>query len=268
MGHQTSISFPAGGHAVHAIVQHGRVVERTVQDIASAGPLRDARLRLLRALQLFDELRRDVDAFKRTPEAVPEVQVKPASDGAQLFHLVRKPVYPPDWSLRVGEIANHLRGSLNYLAFQLVLFGSGPHNRMRDVEFPISDRSSGWRKWRDARLPGVHKNLLDHVDSLQPFEDARHPLAVLRDLSDRDRHRLRLPCCGMIEFPGFIFVCENDSEIRGVTMRLGQDGCTMTGDVSVIRRGDEDRVFVDVVSCPPGPFTGTFRRRWASQSID
>jgi hypothetical protein len=107
------------------------------------------------------------------------------------------------WATLVGDIVHNLRSSLDHLVHQLVIAnGKEPAS---SNQFPICDTESGYDRevTQKKRLIGVATHDAARVRETQPFVRAGRyrgtappriqPLAQLRDLSNRDKHRLLLP---------------------------------------------------------------------------
>jgi hypothetical protein len=101
---------------------------------------------------------------------------------------------PPDWSLQVGDIVHNLRSSLDAVTYALSVHHSGvPSDRVaRDIQFPLVDTPSEWAsKKKHVRL--VKADVQDLIELAQPYHRTdprfKHPLSVLRDLSNIDKHR-------------------------------------------------------------------------------
>jgi hypothetical protein len=114
------------------------------------------------------------------------------------FRITAEVLKEPDtdrWGILLGELIHNLRCVLDHLLWQLVLLNGGaPTN---EHQFPIE--STGEKYWaakggtRLRRLVGVADEHRALIDSLQPYRRAHvegtHPLAVLADLSNTDKHR-------------------------------------------------------------------------------
>jgi hypothetical protein len=102
--------------------------------------------------------------------------------------------------LEIGEIAHNLRSALDHLVVQLVV-DNGRDPESTRTQFPIFLREDDYRQkrgrrpaHREAMLDGVAKSNKTVIDGLQPYQAGprsarRHPLWLLREITDRDRHR-------------------------------------------------------------------------------
>jgi hypothetical protein len=96
-----------------------------------------------------------------------------------------------DLSLIYGDILSNLRGTLDYLIWQLVLaVGNQPTER---ASFPCVKRQADWRSVSGDRLRGVDPRWIGEIEKLQPYHEAEHPerhlLAVLDHNNNANKHR-------------------------------------------------------------------------------
>ncbi|MCO4273828.1 hypothetical protein NG701_05185 [Pseudarthrobacter sp. HLT3-5] len=132
-------------------------------------------------LQLDDELHMYLDL---DPIALVR-QIQP--DGETSVMAVQVTSQPPvSLSVLVGEIAHQLRSAVDHIACGLVLAaGNTPTRR---TSFPVC-------KTRPIRLAvdgGVSSEALTRVDDVQPYQQSEptaHPLYVLNELWNVDKHR-------------------------------------------------------------------------------
>jgi hypothetical protein len=107
-----------------------------------------------------------------------------------------------DWGLDVGDIGVNARSSLDFLVYQLAIANGVPPGKCVRTQFPIflnaADYRHGKRSHRERMLAGVAPKHKRFIDNLQPFQrgvqQARNdPLAILKALTDRDKHRDWVP---------------------------------------------------------------------------
>jgi len=100
---------------------------------------------------------------------------------------------PTLWSLMIGDALCNFRASLDHLAWQLVQVGQSPNpDNPHEVGFPIRLDDKGIRSILGQKLPGVGHRHLAIVRRYQPYNQSppsSHPLAILNDLSGKDKHR-------------------------------------------------------------------------------
>lgn len=106
---------------------------------------------------------------------------------------------PIAWSVVIGDIAHNYRSCLDQIAWALVTRGHTPpdaltYDAQGKVGFPIYRARKRFNKALARQLPGVRRADVATVRSYQPYHEgkrksARHALAVLRKLSNDDKHR-------------------------------------------------------------------------------
>jgi hypothetical protein len=119
-----------------------------------------------------------------------------------------------EWGVIVGDVAHNLRSALDHLVFQLAILNQEDPEGM-NTQFPIFRKEDdylavgnrGSRKGklsaRDSHLWGVADADKAIIDGLQPFNAGDrahlHPLAILNQISNRDKHRLVTASHGAME---------------------------------------------------------------------
>jgi hypothetical protein len=108
------------------------------------------------------------------------------------------PLYPVvEWGVVVGDLLHDVRSALDHAAYQLVASGrAATEETLRESQFPICDSKSTFDDAVPRRLAGVDRELLAVVEDAQPFQYhdvLNSPLHHLRELSNRDKHRLVTP---------------------------------------------------------------------------
>lgn len=161
----------------------------------SAEPsLRDVHLKLDWAEEHIRRLEQEVATYKRgrthTARIVPVSGTlrTDAGETSGRFDVVVTDVWPIPVTvpLLAGDVVHNLRASLDYLAWRLVeLSGSKPR---KDTSFPIKcERGRGL-----TIRPSVREDALQLVDEVQPYHSVdplKHPLRVLNELDNVDKHR-------------------------------------------------------------------------------
>jgi hypothetical protein len=121
------------------------------------------------------------------------------NEGAIVCRVQRSIEVDDGWSLIVGDAVHNLRGALDHLAWQLAKAFYGGREPTYDegpgIQFPIEPVRTKWagNKYRRSMLPADAAKL----ENFQPFNrDSTadgmrlpHPLIMLRDLSNADKHR-------------------------------------------------------------------------------
>lgn len=102
-----------------------------------------------------------------------------------------------DWGVDLGVIGFLARSALDHLVYQLALANGSDPEKDR-TQFPIFESADDYFKgrkksYRNRMLAGVAEPHRTIIDGYQPFHATRgvgtHPLALLRWLTDADKHR-------------------------------------------------------------------------------
>lgn len=134
---------------------------------------------------------------------VPAVEDQPEAQGYLVTAKLRYPP-PADLAHIVGDVLNNLQGTLDYLAYQLVLRENGTPDRTS--VFPIvkpskdglaEQRVNIFRRKKNDRGERValiaDQDVLALLRSVQPYHYgdrwADHPLALLKALNGESKHR-------------------------------------------------------------------------------
>lgn len=101
----------------------------------------------------------------------------------------------------VSDVVHNLRSALDQLVWALTIHHQrraprepvGKRCWWRNVQFPICRYESDWRSEETRRLQGIRSDLRRLIKEEQPFASGqdpdRHPLWVLQELWNRDKHR-------------------------------------------------------------------------------
>jgi hypothetical protein len=171
-----------------------------VTDVDLAGPM----MKLDRAEVHIDVLEGEVDAFLAQEPRPFDVrfEYEEAPDGSRSYlgRAVIRRAPPTSWALIAGDAIQNIRAALEYLVFQMTPTGD------ELPTFPICTTRKQFKSVAGSLrdLATDHRTLIKNV---QPFHDEypdQNPLAVLRDLSNRDAHRLLVT----------ILAARDDSETR------------------------------------------------------
>jgi len=193
----------------------------------SSADLTNARKLAKRAQDQFDALEASVNTF--LDDCGWYSEVAPDKNGWVL--RARIPQQPPeDWWLDLGELAGNARTALDHLVFQLAI-DSGSNPDESRTQFPIFEveddyLQGGKRSWRERMLAGVASRHRRIIDNAQPYKlgtgASNHPLALLRSLTDRHKHREQHVGAAYLErFTVLQMYGEGDARI-GMGMTIGQ----------------------------------------------
>jgi hypothetical protein len=130
---------------------------------------------------------------------------------------------PIEWGLLLGDIVHNYRSALDCIAWALVELGKRPPHTLteeeqRRVYFPICSTRTEFDKTRRIRLPGVEKAEVEIARSYQPYKAGRwlretHPFAVLRELSNNDKHRSVQPVLSVPASTHYKITYKRDCEV-------------------------------------------------------
>lgn len=100
-----------------------------------------------------------------------------------------------EWGLRIGECLHNFRSALDHVAWQFSLSHLGREPTEREatkIQFPLEDTADRFKKAKVRQF--VSPNHLAFMDVFQPYHSGSnaklHKLAILRRLSNLDKHRV------------------------------------------------------------------------------
>jgi len=139
-----------------------------------------------------------------------------------------------------GSYLDHLRGSLNYLTYQLAVLSLGEDPTLQgklnpeSVEFPIFDDSGKFGK--KNRIKQLPQKYFDRIEAVQPYHGGHNGLWILHELAREYRHRVIHPVAfhpfGKIDglFSDNLPPTAEDVDITytGGGFKHGQDLCSFT----------------------------------------
>ena len=154
--------------------------------LSFTGPLASPTAKLLRAnehlqaLIAIDEKLATVDCEV--------VFTEDAARGIGYF-VLHLPKCPAELSTVAGDCLHNLRSALDYLVWQLVLANPPQQPDGRNM-FPICSAAASFNgQVKRGRLQGLAAGAVEAVEKLQPFDAPHHPLALLDQLCNADKHR-------------------------------------------------------------------------------
>lgn len=153
-------------------------------------------LKLIRAEEHLQAFKSEVAQYLESQPY--ELKEDRDSDPGALLVTLRARNFPHGrWSVIIGDFVHNLRSALDHLAAQLVkAAGNDPiHDRRPKTQFPILTRrpnTPGGSPGVAVIAGGVSPAAASLVDFLQPYQlrnPTQHPLALLAELSNRDKHQ-------------------------------------------------------------------------------
>jgi hypothetical protein len=131
----------------------------------------------------------------------------------------------PSLSLFVGDAANNFRSALDYLVSEIAFIDGGGIDRPKSrSQFPLTSHSGYFRDNTGLMLEDVLDSHKTMIERFQPYRRWKsldfHPLGLLRDISDDDKHRLVVPAPVTAanlstQFPHWGHDCNFDGRVRG-----------------------------------------------------
>jgi hypothetical protein len=165
-----------------------------------ADPFRSAWLKLgwgvLHSYALYEEIRAYVAQLKPGDHFTTRTEYDAKAHCVKLVVDTVSPT-PDVWSLRLGDVVNNFRASLDHVAWQLVRRGTAwPLNKGREknVYFPIADSCEAFDERCKANLPGLLRRDKALIRLVQPYAGGkrnmwRHCLTPLPKMTSDDKHR-------------------------------------------------------------------------------
>lgn len=135
-----------------------------------------------------------IEEWKADPPSRPKVQGELADDNEQwLVRIKELPEFPPDWGPTIGDAIHNYRSALDVLIFELAFIDQGGRE-VSGTGFPLVLPDH----WNDPGIQAQIKHLTDThramVHECQPTaEDGPHPLVLLTQLANDDKHRTIQP---------------------------------------------------------------------------
>lgn len=108
-----------------------------------------------------------------------------------IYYVVSVEDVPPLLSSIVGDAIQNLRTALDYLAYQLVVVGTGSEPSDR-VYFPIFNSEKEYEAKKLGKIKGASEDAIKAIDSLKPYKGGNDLLWQIDKLNIVDKHRLLL----------------------------------------------------------------------------
>jgi hypothetical protein len=160
--------------------------------------LRDAWLKIERARTHLSSLDSEVTQFGNgTPYPVVTDRDEAGNTVAKVL-VAEQP--PPRMAAIVGDIVHNLRSALDYVAWQLVDANRG--NPGKHTSYPICSTPEKFELSGRAALYRATESAILAVRTSQPFTvdpPDTHPLAILEELDNHDKHRLLHVIAGVVD---------------------------------------------------------------------
>lgn len=162
-------------------------------------PLDGVNAKLTRVVASLERLHSDIRAFAALRPFTVRIEEHDRGDGQSEVHVIavdRRILWDVNINLLAGEIVYQLRSALDHTIHQLVL-ADGHGEKLagsRRHQFPIFETEVGYRTRAPAMIDGVSPSVGRLIKDAQPFAStlaaSAHPLWILQDLSNTDKHRV------------------------------------------------------------------------------
>jgi hypothetical protein len=158
-----------------------------------------------RAKQQFDDLRVEMDEFfnqEPKPHFSRGYFDAKTWEWIERFQVREEP--PLRFGVMLGDCLHNLRSALDHLICQVTMLDGGTIDDCATTQFPIiSESEAKFEAMAKRQIVGLSKRHRAMVKRAQPYragdEAWRHPLAILADLSNTDKHRLLNPTYSIIK---------------------------------------------------------------------
>lgn len=158
-----------------------------------------------RAKQQFDVLRHEIGAFS---DQDPEPHFSRGYFDTNTWEWIERfqvrEAPPLRWGVMLGDCVHNLRSALDHLICQLTLLDGGTVEDCARTQFPIASKcEEQFEAMADSRIPGLSPKHRAMVKLAQPYRAGdkawKHPLAILAELSNADKHRLLNPAVSIVK---------------------------------------------------------------------
>jgi hypothetical protein len=150
-----------------------------------------------RSVQLFDELRGEIGDYLNGEPGTDFSKGEFDTDTWEWLERYAARHPPIRWGVLLGDCVHNLRSALDHLICQVALLDGGTLEDCAKSQFPIASKSEEqFERMADRYLPKCfsekHRAM---VKEPQPFHAGgkaaeTHPLSVLADFSNADKHRM------------------------------------------------------------------------------
>lgn len=145
-----------------------------------------AQAKVVRARERLAELERQIGSAR---ESLWGLELDAVLEGAELVVRGRLPTEPLiERALTAGESVHHLRSALEYLIYEL----RGGTGERTNSGFPCADTPESFQR-QLPMIDGLGDDIISLVRERQPYrqdDPYAHPLWVLHELWNREKHRL------------------------------------------------------------------------------
>lgn len=182
-------------------------------------------LKLERAQAHIQAVRQQTVAFtERDPAPFgfrTEITDGPGNSRSYSLYAVVREAPPPELALPVGDAIQNMRSSLDHLAYQ---FATSKGRRSNKLQFPIFLDECRFKVLGPERMTSITGDERALIERVQPFNATDpatdNPLAILRKLSNLDKHRLLIPLITAVSATD-VWVASDNADIRWTHLEGG-----------------------------------------------
>lgn len=219
-------------------------------------PLDGCRLKVAQAIKDFDVLHGEIVGYAKA-NPYPIAIERELQSRTKVIKVGEPLVLPAEWGLRAGLCAYSARSALEHLVYELAAKCGGDPEREK-TQFPIAlnrdqyfkARRKRARSYRDKSLAGIDERWRKKIDEVQPYnhvsDPACHPLAVLGQLSNRDKHRTLSPAYGAIKTGRFVVSPTGPVSFRNIEIRETPDGIDVQAEIKKDRNPSRNTTILGV----------------------
>jgi hypothetical protein len=157
-------------------------------------PLDGARAKVKRAMHHVQNLKRDIEAFIDQNSYIARIEKDANTSTVRIIAKASGLSEPPiDFILLAGEVAHQLRSALDHAVYALCsLRYRRPPKHL--TQFPIFETAAGYKTRGRPKIKDIPRTASAYIKSVQPYHRRtakhQHPLWMLQDLNNTDKHRL------------------------------------------------------------------------------
>lgn len=177
-----------------------------------------------RARHHYDALTAAIDSYL----AIPPYRIDERLVGDERVLRASASTEPPlELALMLGDLVQNLRSALDHLAWAFAK--TAKRNPMRRTQFPILDKppKDFDRERQVLDIPEPVRRIMEAMQPYQQDDPIGHligmELATLRELSNRDKHRVLLLAESVV-LPSYVFTNTPAGEDSGVGFAIDSEG--------------------------------------------
>lgn len=120
-----------------------------------------------------------------------QVNTKRDTNGRLIYYLSSVKPTPTRFAIIAGDAIQNLRSTLDHLAWQLFLVGTGGTTNEDQIYFPIAGDATKYNSKLRGLSSCVRRDAITMLNTIQPYNGGTdHKLWILHKLNNIDKHRL------------------------------------------------------------------------------